>query len=127
MIDNSFLTNSQFRIQIGDNQTTKRFNFNVVGANIPGFESTPISMGVNHYQNMEIGETLVWNPLGISILMDEKMEAYQEIYCWIYDNCRDNSRTFHDVTLDVLTSSNNTVRRLSLSMLFRLQSGKSSF
>jgi hypothetical protein len=69
------------------------------------------------------GDKLTFNELSANILLDENMDAYNEMYAWIrrlldediknpLDRTASSPPSYSDITLHILSSANTTVKKI---------------
>lgn len=76
---------TNFRLDIPDNNATVYFSSAVQRASVPGIEIEPVTVPVNPLlpQAMMPSSMFRFDPLNMSILVDENLESYIEIYKWM--------------------------------------------
>jgi hypothetical protein len=101
----SMLTPLGFRLTINA-QEFRNVEYFCTSANLPSISLPSVSTNYrNIYPNMS-GESLKYDPLSITFIVDEELKNYLEIYNWIYHNARENDTKYRDMTLSILTNQN---------------------
>lgn len=94
---------TNFRIDIPDQHTTEQFLLNVQTASIPGMRLSVTEMPLNAQGTARAqvpGSTTEFDPLIVTVLMDENLEAWIQIYRWMLslnDYARQNSTMWKNV------------------------------
>lgn len=73
------------------------------------FPAIALPAAETKYTNMYAplaGDSLRYDPLSVSFILDEDMKNYLEIYNWLYKNSKE-SIVYRDLTLSILTNQNN--------------------
>ena len=101
---------NNFIIQFKDQ---KSLELHVTACNIPGFTLGQIELGRPVIKDKRPGDNLEYNDLSITVLVDEKLEAYKEIYNYLILSANPNSGHLEindnvfDCVLTLLTNKNN--------------------
>lgn len=109
----------------------------------PSLEVPPSDLSYKRLQNVGItGNQIVNGSVTVDVLMDENMEAYKEIYDWMsrmtderhkpasarFANARDAIPTSYcDISLSILTSSNNPNKEILYKNAFPTSLGDIQF
>lgn len=85
---NSLITNlthqTNFRLDIPDNNATIHMQTAVQRMSIPSIEMEPVQVPTNPLLQAQLpGSTVRFDPLNLSLLVDEELESYIEIYKWM--------------------------------------------
>jgi len=93
------------------------FKLQINAAEFPAFEyfctsvtfpTVSLPIIESKYRNHQIevsGDTVRYEPLSVTFIIDEDMKNYLELYNWMYKNARE-SITYRDITLNILTTQN---------------------
>ena len=111
----NFLSPTSFRMAI---DSTKYANTEYF---LSSFEFPSISIGESAapFRNQEgyvNGDTIIFDPLTVTIQIDEEMKNYMEIFNWIHDN-REGMH-FADITLMIMSSHNNVNKEFRFTNAF---------
>ena len=126
-VDNSFLsTFDNFTVHIGKKGAKSRINRNIVSFTLPGLSSNEILIPHRNIPLYVPSEVTTTDSLEIRFLCDEKMDAYEEVYNWIYDNAGINPdigntmdlKDYDDVIIDIKSSHHNVVKQLVFTNAF---------
>lgn len=106
----SFFKVNSFIVQFKDQKTLELM---VTSANIPGFTLGEIEIGRPVVKDKRPGDSLTYNDLSITVLCDEKLAAYKEIYEYLILSANPNtgdleiSDNVFDCSVQLLTNKNN--------------------
>jgi len=91
MIENNFLpTTDNFTVHIGTQASKSVLNKNIVSFSLPAITNNEIATPYMNMPGFSVSETTSKEPLAISFICDETMEAYEEVYNWMNDNNNPN-------------------------------------
>ena len=88
----------------------------------PGMVVNPVEIPFRKITSVPfVGNSLTFNELNATIILDEDMKAYNEMYSWMrrivdepnrgpLDRAADKPPTYSDITLSILSSHNNTTK-----------------
>ena len=89
----------------------------------PGAQLTPLELPVRRITSVPLaGDKMTFSEVSFSIILDENMTSYREMYDWMVRITNDGQvsaserdtkvPTYADVTLHVLSSHNNTTQKI---------------
>jgi hypothetical protein len=75
------------------------------------------------------GDTIVYEPLTITMMVSEDMDNFKEIYDWLHRNINSNAMQdkYDDLTINILSSKNNPNKELIFRNVFPTSIGNISF
>ena len=75
------------------------------------------------------GDTIVYEPLTVTMMVSEDMDNFKEIYDWLYREIDSNTmqEKYDDVTIYILTSKNNPNKKLIFRNVFPTSIGNIAF
>ena len=135
-VDNNLLnTVDNFTVHIGKEGSKFKVNRNIISFTLPGLTSNEI---LTPHRNIPIyvpSEVTTTDSLNIRFMCDEKMETYEEIYNWIYDNNGINAelgntmelKDYEDIIVNIKNSHNNIVKQLQFTNTFPTSVGSVEF
>lgn len=94
---------TNFRLDIPNQRSTEQFLLNVQTASIPGMRLTVTEMPLNAQGTARAqvpGTATEFDPLIVTVLMDEDLEAYIQVYRWMLslnDYARQHSTMWQEV------------------------------
>lgn len=106
---------SSFIIQFKDQ---KFLELMVNGCNIPGFALGQLAIGRPVVTDKRPGDSLDYNDLSVSVICDEELKAYKEIYNYLILAANPNTgdleinETVFDCTVQLLTNKNNLQHKI---------------
>jgi len=119
----NLLQATQFQISIDRNYSN--LTYFVQNVNHPGASVNPVSMPIPRVSSISLtGDTVTTDELSMDVLVDEDMVSYVEMYNWLIQSVqsnyetpgsRDPNSTFvpeADITLLVMSSHNNVVKKI---------------
>lgn len=88
MSTTSLITNlthqTNFRLDIPDNNATIMMQSAVQRVSIPGIEMEPVQVPTNPLLQAQLpGSSVRFEPLNLTMLIDENLDAYCELYTWM--------------------------------------------
>ena len=107
---------SSFKLMFKD---TKFLELMTQGANIPGLTLGELKIGRPVVTDTRSGDSLTYEDLSVSVLCDEKFEAYKEIYNYIINSSNpvnadiNVSYPIFDSTLFLTTNKNNVQHKIN--------------
>lgn len=110
--DNNLLPSNAFKVLIGGSLEYPRLNLLAVGLTFPGISNAEVSSPYRNREGYVPSETLVYEPLSIRFMCDERLELYDELFGWMKANTRTNNHQVDDITINLLTSHNNISREV---------------
>lgn len=89
-------------------------DFTVQTMVLPDITVTPAALNAGSINIALAADKIEYGPFECSFLVDEDLVNYKEIYEWLYDQVDDNhsSSNVRDITLNILSSSNNVTRQI---------------
>jgi len=117
-IDNNLLPSNGFKVLIGGSSEYPRLNLLAVGLTFPGIANAEVASPYRNREGYVPSETLVYEPLSMRFMCDEKMELYDELYGWMKANTRTNTLQTDDIIINLLTSHNNISREVRCTNAF---------
>lgn len=75
------------------------------------------------------GDTIVFEPLTVTMMVSEDMDNFKEIYDWLYRNINSPvmEDKYDDITINILTSKNNPNKKLIFRNVFPTSIGNIEF
>lgn len=75
------------------------------------------------------GDTIVFEPLTVTMMVSEDMDNFKEIYDWLYREINSNTmqEKYDDITIYILTSKNNPNKKLIFRNVFPVSIGNIAF
>ena len=110
-LNKNFLSPNGFRLTIHSKQFSNVEYF-CINSPLPAVSANDISLPFRNRQNSYPGERVQYAPLDIRYMVTEQLENYIELFNWLISNSNSESMATHDITLSILTSSNNVVRQI---------------
>lgn len=120
----NYLQPTSFKLSI-DRQNYPNLEFFVQNFTHPGLMMPAVEMPIRRMQSIPFpGESLTINELSATVLLDENMDSYEEMYNWIrriqITNMDGNNNlkggaglnTNSDITLSILSSHNNQTKQV---------------
>ena len=118
----NYLQPSGFRVLI-DRTKYPNLEFFAQSVQHPGATLTPLELPVRRVTSVPLaGDKITFTELSFTLLIDEDMKGYQEMYDWMVRIVNEgqvpaNQRatkkpTYADITVSVLSSHNNTVKKI---------------
>lgn len=88
----------------------KVFECQVQGFNIPGISTTPVFVGTpSEYDLYVPGDTILFEDLNTSVLLDENLDIFNYFFQWIQHNAR-GKRRLVDMSIISQTNKGNSNR-----------------
>lgn len=115
MAINDLLKVSSFNIQFKD---SKSLELMVTSTNLPGFTLGGLDISRPVVKDSRPGDSLTFNDLSLTVLCDEDLNAYKEIYTYIIKSANPNtgeldiSSPVFDSTLFLMTNKNNVQHKI---------------
>lgn len=107
---------SSFNLQFKDSKTLELMT---TGANIPGLTLGELNIGRPVIRDLRNGDSLTYDDLEVTVLCDEQLEGYKEIYDYIMLAANPNNgnitveQPLFDSTLLLTTNKNNVHHKLN--------------
>jgi len=113
MEDVSYLSPTGFHLLI-DNLKFKNSQFLIQNATLPTISLPPANFATPVRQLGFHGDKIDYSPFDCTFLIDENLINYQEIHDWILAQVveSDNIKKTRDMTLSILSSSNNVNKQI---------------
>lgn len=117
----SFFKINNFILQLS---TQKSVELMVQACNIPGFTLGQIELGRPVVKDKRPGDTLEYNDLSVTIICDEELSAYKEIYNYLILSANPNTgelevnENVFQATLMLTTNKNNVQHKLTFYNMF---------
>ena len=117
-IDNNLLPTNGFKVLIGGTGDYPKTNLFAVGLTFPGITNAEVASPYRNNEGYVPSETLVYEPLSMRFMCDEKMKIYDELFGWMKDNTTRTELKTADITINLLTSHNNISREVQCTNAF---------
>lgn len=125
-LNKNLLSPNGFRLTI-DSTKFSNTEYFCVSSPLPSVSATEVNSPFRNKQNSYPGEKVIYSPLDIRYMVTENMENYIELFNWMVDNANTGTVSAYDVTLSILTSSNNVVRQVRFVGAFPVSIGAIDF
>lgn len=118
----NYLQPSGFRVLI-DRTKYPNLEFFAQSVQHPGATLTPLELPVRRVTSVPLaGDKMTFTELSFNLLIDEDMKGYQEMFDWMVRILNDGAissgdrktgkPTYADITVSVLSSHNNSVKKI---------------
>jgi hypothetical protein len=118
----NYLQPSGFRVLI-DRTKYPNLEFFAQSVQHPGANLNPVELPVRRITSVPLaGDKMTFTELSFTLLVDEDMKGYQEMYDWMVRIVNDGAvsagqrgtrkPTYADITLSILSSHNNTTKKI---------------
>ena len=118
----NYLQPSGFRVLI-DRTKYPNLQFFAQSVQHPGATLTPLELPVRRVTSVPLaGDKITFTELSFTLLIDEDMKGYQEMFDWMVRILNDGAvsagdrnsakPTYADITVSVLSSHNNSVKKI---------------
>lgn len=110
-LNKNLLSPNGFKLTI-DSTRFANIEYFCVSAPLPAVSAGEVNTPWRNYQNSFPGEKVQYSPFDIRYMVTENMENYIEMFNWMVQNAKDGQITFADITLHILSSSNNVIKQV---------------
>ena len=94
-------------------QEFKFLEYFCVAASMPGVTQSAVAGTFRNQQYRIPGETVAYNSLSVTFIVDEEMKNYSEIFEWIkFNSCNDDLK-YNDMTLSILSNQKSTNKQIT--------------
>lgn len=118
----NYLQPTGFRVVI-DRARYPNLEFFVQSVSHPNADVNPVEVGYSRINTISVpGDKIQFGDLSLTIILDEDMSSYQELYSWLErlietEQTSASERftkipTYADMTLHILSSHNNTTKKI---------------
>jgi hypothetical protein len=107
----NMLTPLGFKLSI-DAQEFRYLEYFCIQASLPSVNTPAAGANFRNLLPRIPGETLAFDSLNVTFIVDEELKNYLEIYKWLYENTRTEDLKWRDMTLSILTNQNNTNKQI---------------
>lgn len=118
----NYLQPTGFRVTI-DRTRYPNLEYFVQSVNHPGATMTPVELPVRRITSVPIaGDNVTFGEVSFSLILDENLTGYQEMFNWIVRIANEGqvspiqrdtrNPTYADITLSILSSHNNSVKKI---------------
>jgi len=125
-LNKNLLSPNGFKLTI-DSTKFSNTQYFCISSPLPSVSATEANSPFRNFQNSYPGEKVVYAPLDIRYMVTENMENYIELFNWITSNATGGAIETHDVTLHILSSSNNVIRQVRFVEAFPTSLGAIDF
>lgn len=125
-LNKNLLSPNGFKLTIDSTQFANTEYF-CISAPIPSVSAAEVNLPFRNKQNAYPGEKVNYTPLDIRYMVTENMENYVELFNWLVNNSNENKVSAYDITLHILTSSNNVIRQVRFVEAFPVTIGAIDF
>lgn len=125
-LNKNLLSPNGFKLTIDSTQFANTEYF-CISAPIPSVSAAEVNLPFRNKQNAYPGEKVNYAPLDIRYMVTENMENYVELFNWLVNNSNENKVSAYDITLHILTSSNNVIRQIKFVEAFPVAIGAIDF
>lgn len=125
-LNKNLLSPNGFKLTISSKQFAN-IEYFCISAPLPAVSAGEVSVPWRNYQNSFPGEKIQYSPLDIRYMVTENMENYTELFSWIVQNSKDEQIKFADITLHILSSSNNIIKQVKFFDAFPTSLGAIDF
>ena len=122
----NFLSPNGFKLTIHSQQFSNTEYF-CINSPLPAISATEVNTPFRNRQNAYPGEKVQYSPLDIRYMVTENMENYIELFNWLVNNAQVEKFQTYDITLHVLSSSNNVTRQIRFADAFPTSLGAIDF
>jgi len=125
-LNKNLLSPNGFRLTI-DSTRFANTEYFCISSPIPSVSASEANSPFRNKQNSYPGEKVIYSPLDIRYMVTENMENYVELFNWMVDNANESTLSTCDITLHILTSSNNVIRQIRFVEAFPVSIGAIDF
>lgn len=125
-LNKNLLSPNGFKLTI-DSTKFSNTEYFCISSPLPSVSATEANSPFRNKQNSYPGEKVIYAPLDIRYMVTENMENYIELFNWMVDNANTGTVHAYDVTLHILTSSNNVIRQVRFVEAFPVSIGAIDF
>ena len=125
-LNKNLLSPNGFKVTI-DSTKFANTEYFCISAPIPSVSATEVNVPFRNRQNSYAGEKVTYSPLDIRYMVTENLENYIELFNWLVGNSNLNAVETHDITLHILSSSNNVIRQVKFVEAFPVAIGAIDF
>jgi len=105
-IDNSsMLSPTGFRLTI-NSEEFKKVEYFCISAELPSITLEGLETPFRNGRTPIPGDTISYQPLPVTFIVDHKLENYLELFNWICNNAHQNELMWRDMTLSIFTNRN---------------------
>ena len=122
----NYLSPTGFRVTIDSTQFAN-IEYFCTHASVPSVTLGEISTPYKSKQSYTAGERLQYATFDIKFIVTENMENYLELYNWMKNNAEENLYKTSDITLHILSSSNNPNKKVRFLNAFPVNMGSIDF
>jgi len=105
------LTPLGFRLTIDANEF-KNLEYFCIAASLPSVQLPAIPTGFRNSKLQVPGETISYDPMSVTFIVDAKLLNYQELFSWILTNANGPKLIWRDMTLSILTNQNTSNKQV---------------
>jgi hypothetical protein len=109
----NFLSPLNFKVVVGKIPNVEYF---CIGATIPAIQLTPANYSTPGRTLHMYSDKLNFEELSLQVVVDENLENYKEMLDWtkeiVYNSDKEPLEKSSDITVMILSSHNNTVRKI---------------
>lgn len=123
----NFIDPTSFKLVL---ERTPNVQFFCKAVNIPSVSVTEATIGRRQTNMPMLADKMNFDPLNITIMVDEDMTAYMEIYNWMVDctlNSHNPAEVMSDLSVVITTSHNNASKTVKFSNAFPTAIGDLAF
>lgn len=125
-LNKNFLSPNGFRLTIHSQQFSNVEYF-CINSPLPAISANEVNLPFRNRQNAYPGEKIQYSPLDIRYQVTENMDNYIELFNWMVANSQTEEVHQYDITLHILSSSNNVVRQIKFADAFPVSLGAIDF
>lgn len=125
-LNKNLLSPNGFKLTI-DSTKFANTEYFCISSPLPSVSATEANSPFRNKQNSYPGEKVIYSPLDIRYMVTENMDNYIELFNWIVDNSNSGTVSAYDITLHILTSSNNVIRQVRFVEAFPVAIGAIDF
>jgi hypothetical protein len=107
----NYLSNNGFKLII-DNKEWADIEYQVTETALPGISFGESPTPYKNYEGYVPGDTIIYEPLTVTFVVDENLISYRKIVDWIIDLRENHVNAVHDLELFIYTNHNNANQRI---------------
>ena len=107
----AMLSPTGFRLTI-NSEEFKGLEYFCIAAELPSITLESIEASFRNGRTPIPGDTISYQPLPVTFLVDDKLRNYIELFNWIYNNAHSNELIWRDMTFSILTNRNTTNKQV---------------
>ena len=121
----NFLAPGNFKVTI-DSSEYANIQFFCTSASVPSISQAPVSTSFKNFNASVPGDTVDYNTLDLTFVVDEEMKNYLEIHDWMLEN-NSSKPKYKDVLLYIQTNKNTLNKQVRFHDAFPISLDTLSF